>query len=197
MLVETGKLDLIKGTHGFDVQSHILYPNDIMIFCKGKSSNMEAFLQLFQRYACISRHIVSPKILTLFASSITKHRLRSIFGFLGFTISSLSFSYLGVPIFKGKPKIFHLQWIANKVITKLSTWKASLLSIAKRIQLVKSVIQCMLIYSFIVYSWTVSLIKGIEKWIRNFIWIGDVNNRKPLTVAWHKVCTPTFEGTRN
>jgi hypothetical protein len=52
----------------------------------------------------------------------------------------MPFNYLGVPIFKGKPKACHLQPIADKIKLKLSAWKASLLSIAGRVQLVKSVI---------------------------------------------------------
>lgn len=40
-----------------------------------------------------------------------------------------------------------------------------------------------------IYSWPVSLIKDIEKWIKNFIWSGDVSKRKLITVAWEKVCS--------
>lgn len=34
----------------------------------------------------------------------------------------------------------------------------------------------------------------LEKWIRNFIWSGDINKRKLVTVAWNKVCSPLKEG---
>lgn len=63
-----------------------------------------------------------------------------------------------------------------------------------RVQLVQSVIQGMLAYSFHIYAWPVSLLKTIDGWIRNFIWSGDVNKRKLVTVAWHKLCTPTAAG---
>jgi hypothetical protein len=52
---------------------------------------------------------------------------------LGFKVGSLPFNYLGVPIFKGKPKACYLQPIADKIKNKLSSWKASLLSIAGRV----------------------------------------------------------------
>jgi hypothetical protein len=29
---------------------------------------------------------------------------------------------------------------------------------------------------------------------RNFIWSGDINKKKLVTVAWKKVCTPLAEG---
>jgi len=57
----------------------------------------------------------------------------------GFKIGSLTFTYLGVPIFKGKPKKSYFQPIADKVKIKLAARKASLLTMADRVQLIKSV----------------------------------------------------------
>ena len=76
----------------------------------------------------------------------------------------------------------------------MASWKASLLSIAGRVQFVKSVIQSMFTHTMSVFSWPTSLLREIEKWIKNFIWIGDINKRKLVTVAWKKVCVDTEEG---
>jgi hypothetical protein len=112
-------------------------------------------------------------------------------------LGTVPFNYLGVPIFKGKPKSFHLQPITDKVKQKLSAWKASWLSIAGRVQLVQSVIHSMLIYSLTLYSWPVALLKEVEKCIRNFIWSGDIDKRKLVTVAWEKLCRPYSQGGLN
>jgi len=71
----------------------------------------------------------------------------------GFNIGSLPFTYLGVPIFKGKAKTAYFQPIADKVKLKLSAWKASILSLVGRVQLVKSVIHNMLLHCITIYSW--------------------------------------------
>jgi hypothetical protein len=42
MLVETGKLNLMKGSRIVTIPSHTMYADEIMIFCKGKISNVEA-----------------------------------------------------------------------------------------------------------------------------------------------------------
>lgn len=76
----------------------------------------------------------------------------------------------------------------------MSAWKASLLSIAGRVQLVKSIIQSMLIHTLSVYDWPMPLIKDLEKSIRNFIWSGSIDKRKLVTVAWKKICKPTAQG---
>lgn len=81
---------------------------------------------------------------------------------IGFNKGSLPFTYLGVPILKVKPKRSYLQLIADKIKYKLSTWKSSLLSIAGRVTLVKSVIQAKMVHSTSIYSWTIKLLKEIE-----------------------------------
>lgn len=93
------------------------------------------------------------------------------------------FTYLGVPLFQGKPKTAHLQPILDRIKRKLSAWKGSPVSIMGRMQLVKSIIPGMLMYNFHIYPWPISLLKII-----------DICTKKIVTVAWHKVCSPEIEG---
>lgn len=55
-------------------------------------------------------------------------------GILGFVMASLSFMYLGVPIFKGNPRMQHLQILAD--IYKLEGWKGNVSSMASHVELV-------------------------------------------------------------
>jgi hypothetical protein len=165
-----------------------------MVYCKGKQSCLLALKETFTRYALASGQMIKANKSTIFSGSIPSSRLHHLAQLIGFTIGQLPFSYLGVPIFKGKPKSLHFQPIADKIKLKLSAWKASLLSISGRIQLVKSVIHGMLIHSITVYSWPISLLKDLERCIKNFIWSGDITQRKLVTVAWKKLCRPFNEG---
>jgi hypothetical protein len=196
-LVSQGKLNLIKGTRNVYHPSHSFYADDLMIFCKGNIAGLRALKDLFNRYALESGQVINNAKSTIFYGSITHRRLQIIVDLLNFKLGNLPFNYLGVTIFKGKPKVSHLQSIADKVKLKLSAWKASLLSIAGRVQLIKSVIQSMLTYSISLYSWPVSLLKDLEKGIRDFIWSGDLDKRKLVTVSWKKVCRPVAQGGLN
>lgn len=168
-----------------------------MIFCKGKMSGLTALSELFQRYALNSGQIINNSKSTIYSGSISNVRLNRIFQLLNFNIGTLPFNYLGVPIFKGKPKVSHLQPVADKIMMKLSAWKASLCYMAGRVQLARSVIQSMMMYNISLYSWPVSLIKQIEKSVKNFIWSGDKDKRKLVTVSWKKLCRPTAQGGLN
>ncbi|GAU50480.1 hypothetical protein TSUD_409650 [Trifolium subterraneum] len=193
-LVSDGSMDLIKGSRNSLVPSHCLYADDIMVFCRGKLSCIQALKSLFIRYANCSGQIINAAKSTIYSGGITPSRLNIIVNNIGFNVGSFPFNYLGVPIFKGKPKATFFYPIADKIKNKLSAWKASLLSIAGRVQLVKSVIQSMTIYSISIYSWPSSILKSIEAWIRNFIWSGNIDQRKLVTVAWKKICAPFDEG---
>jgi ribonuclease HI len=196
-LVSQGKLHRIKGPRSCLVPSHSLYADDILIFCKGNLAGLRNLKDLFSQYALESGQVINSSKSTIFSGSITPGRLNLIVQLLNFELGSLPFDYLGVPIFKGKPKSLHLQPVADKIKQKLSAWKASLLSIAGRVQLVRSVVQSMLTYSISIYSWPISLLKDLEKCIRNFIWSGDSDKRKLVTVSWKKMCRPYSQGGLN
>jgi mannosylglycoprotein endo-beta-mannosidase len=164
-LVSQGNLQLIKGTRDVCVPSHSFYADDLLIFCKGYLSGLRALKELFETYALASGQVINNLKSTIIAGAISPSRLDDIVQLLQFNTGSLPFNYLGVPIFKGRPKVVHLQPIADKVKLKLAAWKASLLSIAGRVQLVRSVIQSMLTYSISLYSWPVSLLRDLERCI--------------------------------
>jgi len=85
---------------------------------------------------------------------------------LGFSVGTIPFTYLGCPVFKGKPKSVYFLANSDKIKMKLATWKGSLLSIMGRVQLVKSIIHGMLVYSFHVYMWPRRLLNDLDKSIK-------------------------------
>jgi hypothetical protein len=82
----------------------------------------------------------------------------------------------------------------DKIKLKLASWKASLITYAGRVQLVKSVLQSMMVYSITIYSWPISLIKELEKYMRNFIWSRDLQSIKMIIVSWSSVCKSMDKG---
>jgi hypothetical protein len=113
--VVNGKLKLIQGTRDIAIPSHILYADDMMLFCKGTTSNLNCLKDIFMKYAETYGQLVNPQKSSIYAGSISNHRLSQIETMIGFKIGSLPFTYLGVPIFKGKPKKSYVQPIADKV----------------------------------------------------------------------------------
>lgn len=165
-----------------------------MVFCKGTRRNLVCLINLFKSYGDLSGQHLSIDKCRFFRGSMCARRVRVIKMLLGFSAGMLPFIYLRVPIFKGKPRTIHLQPIADRIKARLSAWKGSCLSIMGRVQLVNSVINGMLIYSFHIYHWPVSLLKSVDAAIRNFVWSGSIHTRKLATVAWNKTCRSLTEG---
>lgn len=121
-------------------------------------------------------------------------RHNSLAEIISFTIANPPFIYPGVPIFVGRPKACYFQHIADNIRIKLATWKAKVLSMASRVQLVKATILSMLIHCLSIYSCSGSIVKRIETWMRNFIWSGNIEKKKTIIVAWKICCKKQNEG---
>lgn len=128
------------------VPSHTLYADDIMIFCRGDQKSVKVIPNLLSRYDACSRKLCNASKFIIYVCEMCKARHIQLANILGFSTASTPFLYLVVPIFIGKPKSIHFQFIVDKVKLKLAAWKANLLSIVGRVQLVKSVIHSMLVH---------------------------------------------------
>jgi len=149
--VVRGRLTHMSYCRGTTFLTHVLYADDIMIFCTGLQSNIRELISIFNKYSTISGQIVNISKSRFFTSSMSVTRINMIANMLGFSVGTVPFLYLGCPIFQGKPKVIHFRSILDKIRNKLATWKGTILSIMGRVQLVKSIIHGMLVYSFHVY----------------------------------------------
>jgi len=144
------------------IPTHVLYADDIMIFCTGLKSNIRELLSIFKRYSEVSGQIINNAKSRFFTGDMSGARTNMIANMLGFSLGAVPFQYLGCPIFKGKPKVIHFHMITDRIKNKLATWKGRILSIMSRVQLVKSVIHGMMVYSFHVYLWPRRLLRLLD-----------------------------------
>lgn len=105
-------------------------------------------MSLFNDYGQTSGQFLSLNKCKFYSGNLTARKSSYLAGILGFSAGTLPFTYLGIPLFKGKPKRIHLQPIADKIINKLASWKGALLSIMGRAELVKIVIQSMFLHVY-------------------------------------------------
>lgn len=140
LLVAEWKLDFMSGVRKVNVPSHILYADYIFILCKGKSSNISILKCVFTKYSSTSGQVFSQSKSAILFGSMCSARLDLIVASTGFSKGSIPFNYLGVQLFKRKVKEVHLHLIDDKVLSNLSSWISSLLSIARKVCLGKSMI---------------------------------------------------------
>jgi hypothetical protein len=151
---------------GVSLPTHILYAGDVFICCVGSKKNISCLLRIFKEYSDTFGQLVNFDKSKLYTGAMTTTRQNMLAQLSGFAVGTLPFQYLGCPIFQGKPKRIHFQSIVDRIKVKLATWKGVSLSIMGRVQLVKSIVHGMLVYSFHIYRWPIRLLKMLDRWIK-------------------------------
>ena len=179
---------------GMSLPTHILYADDVFICCVGSKKNICCLLRIFQDYSDALGQFVNFEKSKLYTGAMSITRRNMLAQLSSFSVGTLPFQYLGCPIFQGKPKCIHFQPIVDRIKVKLATWKGVLLSVMGRVQLVKSIVHGMLVYSFHIYRWPARLLHMLDRWIKKFVWSGDIYTRKICTISWKNVCRPFEAG---
>ncbi|XP_057790988.1 uncharacterized protein LOC131008106 [Salvia miltiorrhiza] len=193
--VTAGQIEPMRMSRGQLFPTHLLYADDVLIFCKATMKNARAIRDILHFYGSISGQICSKeKSRIFFAKGVSPCYKRQITRALGFPCGSLPMIYLGVPLFVGRPKASHLAAIKDRIICKFSRWNGLHLSMAGRLCLVKSVVQSSIVHTMMIYKWPRSLIQEIDAACRNFIWSGDIRKRPKHAFSWDRVCGIKEEG---
>ncbi|KAI9200065.1 hypothetical protein LWI28_002180 [Acer negundo] len=149
------------------------------LLTRGTQKNMKYIMDTFRDYGDISGQLVNwGKSSIYFGSSISPSRIGSLQSLVGMQIGQLLFSYLGVPLFRDKPRKAVLRPIADKILSKFANWKSKSLSLAGRATLIRSAITGSFVHSFMIYKWSSSLLSLSNRKLRNFLWAGSCKETK-------------------
>lgn len=120
-LADFGIFKPIPGSKNLSSSSHVLYADDVLVFCKGTKRGHDALTELLHDYSQATRQHLSLNKSRFYASRISTNKITQIAGVLGFVAGSLPFNYLKVPLVKGKPRRIHLHPIVDKILGKLAS----------------------------------------------------------------------------
>lgn len=146
--------------------SWLLY---ILTFCQVTKRNIKRILDLFRCYGDLSY--------IYFGKSVSSSRMKQKIVAWGF-----DYEYFLLCI-----------WVSlcSKVHLRLRCWNLLLISfciilrlrmVNYSLMLIDDVITFSFVHSFMVYRWSVGLIKSLNTAIRNFLWIGNISQKKVVFV---------------
>ncbi|XP_026452252.1 uncharacterized protein LOC113352669 [Papaver somniferum] len=180
-----------KGIH----PSHLFFADDIFIFCNGGKSRLLHLKKLLIDYQKASGQTVSATKSKCFVGGTSLVRGNNqIDDLMNMKLSYFPDKYLGVILVQGKAKTEHLWSFVEIFHRRLASWIGNLLDSQARITLIKFVLSSIPLYNISMYKWPRKVIDACERIIRNFLWSGNAEDRKCVTISWDQVCSPIEEG---
>nr|GEX09326.1 hypothetical protein [Tanacetum cinerariifolium] len=180
----TSKADdmgLIKGaTFGRDNMNvlHLIYADDVIFLGDWTWLNAHNLISMLQCFFLVSElkiNIYRSKVLGVCVSDIDVANMASL---LGCGASSFSLKYLGVPVGCNMARCSNWKAIIKKFSSKLSLWKAHLLSVGGRLALIMSVLGNLPIYYMSLYRIPIRVQQNLESIRKNFFSGADQGQKR-------------------
>ncbi|KAE8669531.1 hypothetical protein F3Y22_tig00112231pilonHSYRG00219 [Hibiscus syriacus] len=152
--------------------THLQFADDLILFYKDSPTqilNIRRVLRVFSLMSGLDLNLSKSK---LYGVNLEKDILRDCAFAAGCGVGVFPMTYLGLPI--GTIKISELLWepVIQNFYTKLAGWKASTLSMAGRLILVKVVLSSLSIFYLSIFIIPPKVVTPQDSWI----WRGFMNN---------------------
>ncbi|KAJ9535362.1 hypothetical protein OSB04_un001524 [Centaurea solstitialis] len=174
--------------------THLCFADDLLMFCYGNAQSVMVLKDALLEFSASSGLKPSMGKSTSFLGNVVGVNREEIMGILPFKLGTLPVRYLGVPLIS--TKLFHNDCLSliDKVRKRIKDWKNKWLSFAGRLQLINSVLSSISVYWSSMFLLPASVIKEIEKMLRNFLWSNGEAIRGKAKMAWKIVCLPKIKG---
>ncbi|XP_026378524.1 uncharacterized protein LOC113272958 [Papaver somniferum] len=162
--------------------THLLFADDILIFYRGNLHSLQNLKDMLGMYQCSSGQYVSYAKSKFYYGGGTGSRAISIGNNLRMERSFFPDKYFGIQLNPGVVRHIHVRQVVEKIMDKLAGWKGKLLYFQARLVLIRSAISSYVLHSMDIYKWPCTVIKQVERVIRNFMWSGDAEKLKDQLV---------------
>jgi len=113
---------------------------------------------------------------------------------LGFQEGKLPVRYLGVPIISSQLGKVDYNALVNLITARVQSWGQHFLSFAGRLQLIRSVLHYIQVFSASIFMLPRAILDHIDQIFRQFLWKGPGLSRGGVKVTWEEVCLSKKEG---
>ncbi|KAK6782008.1 hypothetical protein RDI58_019804 [Solanum bulbocastanum] len=187
--------------HGFYMErrgpqiNHLSFADDIIIFTSGRKHSLKLIMQTLATYERVSGQLINKAkshfLLHPNAFRTTSDRIRKS---TGFHQKQAPITYLGCPLFIGRPKLIYFSELINKIVNRVTGWQSRILSYGGKATLIKHVLQSLPIHILSAISPPSSTIKQIQDIMADFFWGWRNDRKKYHWSSWRNLSFPYDEG---
>ncbi|GJX67681.1 hypothetical protein Tco_0303408 [Tanacetum coccineum] len=173
---------------------NLCFADDLFLFAHGDTDSVRVIKEALVEFKEVSGLVSSlPKSKAYFCNVINFTKL-AILQILTFEEGCLPVKYLGVPLVTSRLVFRDCKELIEKVQAHVDDWKNKFLSVAGRLQLIRSVLSSMHIYWASMFILPSRVLTDIEHIMRGFLWCHGSMRKGSAKVAWGVVCLPKDEG---
>ena len=186
-----GRLTGLKIARDSPPVSHLLFADDSLFFCKAEPQQCRELMRIISEYGRASgQQLNAAKSSVFFGSKVPTELKTEIKEALGISREGGMGIYLGLPekICGSKRQVF--AFIQERLLERLNSWSAKLLSKGGKEVLIKSVAQALPSYVMSCFLLPQDIIKKMSSAIARFWWSTKQNNGGLHWIAWNKICIP-------
>ncbi|GJW41141.1 RNA-directed DNA polymerase, eukaryota [Tanacetum coccineum] len=170
--------------------SHLFYADDVVFIGEWKEEifcNIVYILHCFCLASGLCINIHKCSLIGVEGINFDKVCIRA--NVIGCEATKPPFKYLGVLVGNNISRTHNWDVVINKVLSRLSKWKAKTLSIGGRYTLTKSVLSALPTYSFSLFKVPIGVLNPLETIRSKFFRGVDADSRKISWFSWEKVIT--------
>jgi hypothetical protein len=172
-----------------------LYADDVVVFARPERHELQAVRGILECFGDASGLRVNYGKSEAAPIQCSEAALATVREAFPCRVTSLSCTYLGLPLSIRKLRKADLQGVLDKLANKLSMWRARLLTREGRAVYVQAVMMASVIYQLMALDLDPWFLQAADKLRRGFLWaVREEAHGGGCAVAWDLVCQPKYLG---
>nr|XP_018625785.1 uncharacterized protein LOC108944873 [Nicotiana tomentosiformis] len=131
------KIDLRKA---YEMLSHLIFTDDLMIFCKANSSSVKRVMEALANFSDVYGLVANMEKSSIFMAGIDDQTRDQLLDITQFTQGTFPIKYLGLPLSSKKWNKMECQQLVDKITSRITTVYSKKLSCAGRLQIIVAVL---------------------------------------------------------
>jgi ribonuclease HI len=185
----------IKASRNGPAFSHLFFADDLLLCSVASIECCNTMVEVLEEFCDNSGQKINlSKSKAYFSPNVDPVTRDSLCGILGVSSTPDLGRYLGFPLRSNGRNTRDFNFVVERVQSKLSSWKAKLLSPAGRVVLIQSVTSSIPAYYMQNTMLPSKVCSDLDQLNRDFLWGSSRDSKKMHLVGWDKVCRPKCDG---